>query len=238
MSRIVDNISDFFFPNRCALCDCFIPWNALICEKCRGKITETQFCPKCGKSPCTCHDGHSYDGCAVFWPYEGEIRNGILLFKYHRGFNIAKLAAPKLSEMLSKAGALENAIITAVPMSRRRRLETGYNQAEYIARLISRITGAKRDFNLLERIPGGSLQHDLSAQERRKNAEEVYTAKKRRRDIAGNNIVLCDDIITTGSTLDVCASLLKNMGAAKVYCAVLASTPLNSVSGSETNVGT
>ena len=223
MSRIVDNILDFFFPNRCALCDCFIPWDALICEKCRGKITETQFCPKCGKSPCTCHDGHSYDGCAVFWPYEGEIRNGILLFKYHRGFNIAKLAAPKLSDMLLKAGALDDAIITAVPMSRRRRLETGYNQAEYIARLISRITGAERD---------------LTAQERRKNAEEVYTAKKRRRDIAGNNIVLCDDIITTGSTLDVCASLLKNMGAAKVYCAVLASTPLNSESGSETNVGT
>lgn len=230
MGRLADNISDFFFPNRCALCDGFIPWDRLICSECEDKLTEENFCFKCGKSPCQCPQGHIYDGCAALYPYEGGVRDGVLLFKYRRGFNIARLIAPKLANRLIECGFNAD-VITAVPMESSRRRETGYNQSEYIAKLISGKMGVPVDFSLIKKRGNTPMQHYLSAEERKAAADKSYFAGRHHSDITGKTVLLCDDIITTGSTLNACAAVLKKIGAEKVFCAVLASTKQNYLTG-------
>ena len=221
MSKIADFIADFVFPNRCPFCDGFIQWDMLCCDKCTVELEHADFCPKCGQNICECgeHD-FAYDGCVTVIPYVDIGRKGILELKYRNGFNTAKLLVP---EIIKRLNCLDSAdIITAVPMTRKRRRETGYNQAEYIAKLLSKSTGIKCDFSLIGKRRSAPLQHELTREEREREAQLTYFPKKQHCDITGKTVILCDDIITTGSTLSACAAVLKKMGAKAVYCAALA----------------
>lgn len=229
MNKALNWASNLVFPNRCAFCSGFIKWDALVCEECRQKLETASFCPFCGKSPCECSAGGiSYDGCAVARPYAGTVRNGILELKYRCGFNAAEYLAPEVFNILAENGFLSGAsLITAVPMTRSRRRETGYNQAEYIAKELSKLSGISCDFKVLGKRNSSRAQHELSADERRAEAFKAYFPLEKHSDITGKTVILCDDIITTGSTLSACAEALKSIGAAKVYCAVLAGTIKN-----------
>ena len=224
MRKVIDWIADLVFPNRCAFCGEFIAWNKLACDKCVGELEEVDFCPKCGKHHCECEKrSFSYDGCTIAYPYSGIVRKGVLALKYHNGFNTAKYLAPILSERLKTFGFLNEAdLITAVPMTNQRRRVTGYNQSEYIAKCISKQIGLSCSFNLLGKRHTAPIQHELSAEERVKAAKGAYFTLDDHADINGKIIILCDDIITTGSTLSECAKVLKSAGAKKVYCAVAA----------------
>lgn len=224
MSKALNFLSDIIFPNRCPFCDCFIPYDRLCCDECAVKLESADFCSKCGQHLCRCEsESFGYDGCATLIPYSGTCRDGILSLKYNRGFNSAKLLVPEVKKRLSEFGYLDSAdIITAVPMTSSRRAMTGYNQAEYIAKLLSGETGLEYDFNLISKRRTAPLQHELSADERKVAAKNTYFPRRRHRDISGKTIILCDDIITTGSTLSACADVLKQMGAKAVYCCALA----------------
>lgn len=227
MSKAFEWLIDFVYPNRCPFCGEFIAWNKEICEICEKELEPIDFCPKCGqqKSGCKCGDELLYDGCAVLYPYAGAVRDGILRLKYKDGFDTARFAVPKLADVLREHGLTDIDVITAVPMTKKRRRETGYNQAEYIARLLSRRLAVPCDFRLIGKSVTAPTQHNLAADERKTAAQEAYYAENRRID--GKTVLLCDDILTTGSTLSACAGILKSMGAGRVYCAVLAATPFD-----------
>lgn len=235
MSKALDWISDLLFPNRCPFCDCFIPWNAVVCESCRRDIVFTDCCPKCGHSECECRYGDfEFDGCISVAEYAGKCREAILSLKHGYGFNAAKFLAPRLSEKLKEQGfAQPGSIITAVPMTYKRKNPTGYNQSEYIAKLLSKSLGLPTDFGLLGKRSSSPAQHELSAAERREAAKQAYFAKKGSKRAEGKTVILCDDIITTGSTLSECARILKSCGAAAVYCAVLTETKRGPEGGNE-----
>lgn len=230
MNSVLDWLVDIFFPNRCGFCSKIIPWNSLVCPECEENLETADFCPKCGKSNCECVKHYfNYDGCAVARPYAGTVRKGILALKYNNGFNTAKYLMPELMERVKRYGFLdESDIVTAVPMTSSRRRETGYNQAEYIAKLLAKRVGLSCDFKLISKAASAPTQHKLSAEERREAAKSVYIKGRSKADIKGKTVILCDDIITTGSTLSECAKVLKNMGAKTVYCAVLSGTVFES----------
>lgn len=226
MSKVIDWVSDLIFPNRCAFCGEFIAWEKFACEKCARALEYADFCPKCGKSECECAEREfHYDGCAVVLPYVGITRDGVLTLKYHNGFNTAKYLTHDLAAKLNECGYLDEAdIITAVPMTKSRRRQTGYNQSEYIAKCLSKHVNIPCDFKLIKKVQTGFAQHDLTAEERRMAVVGAYSESPKHADISGKTIILCDDIITTGSTLSECAKVLKSMRAKKVYCAVLTGT--------------
>lgn len=226
MSRIVDWVADLLFPNRCPCCGAFITWDSFCCDECAASFEKAEFCGKCGQSVCECGKKEIYyDGCAVAAPYKDKMRDGVLNFKYRNGFNFAKYFSNVLAERLEELGYLADAdIIAAVPMSKKRRRLTGYNQSEYIAKLLSKRTGLKCEFNILIKREDAAFQHDRTAKEREKAAKLAYSESKRHSDISGKTVILCDDIITTGSTLSECARILKNAGASRVYCAVICGT--------------
>lgn len=224
MGRALDNIADFFYPNCCPCCGTVIPYDRLICDECAAKLATCSFCPKCGRHKCICENSElSYDGCVTVIPYTSVGRDGILELKYRDGFNFAKLLCDPLFKRLSDYGYLDADIITAVPMTIIRRSETGYNQAEYIAKRLSKLSGIPCDFKLIRKRLRSKTQHKLDAEERQTEARSAYYPNPKR-NLDGKTVILCDDIITTGSTLSACSEALRSMGCKKIYCAVLAGT--------------
>ena len=226
MSRSADFLLELIFPNTCPFCGCFIRWNEYCCAECAGSLERTDFCIRCGSAKCCCETSEiDFDACAAARPYVGKVRRGILELKYHNGFNAAKYLVPEAVKKLDSAGLVtRGCVVTAVPMTEKRRRTTGYNQAEVIARLLAKQTGLKTDFGLLKKLADSPAQHELSAVERAEAASKAYFKGRDSLGIAGKTVILCDDIITTGSTLNSCSKVLREMGAEKVVCAVLAST--------------
>ena len=231
MSKVLDWFIDLIFPNRCSFCGRFIAWNELICKECDETLTRAEFCPRCGKIECECGSrSYDYDGCAVLLTYDGIARDGVLSLKYHNGFNTAKYLSGELADKLKACGCLRDAdVITAVPMTKARRRETGYNQAEYIAKCLSKQTGIRCNFKLIYKLKSGVIQHELTAEERCKAVIGAYVGYENHKNLKGKTVILCDDIVTTGSTLSECARVLKSMGAKRVYCAVLAGSGHRSI---------
>jgi competence protein ComFC len=203
-------LADIVFPNTCALCGKVIKWNGLMCEKCAGDMPET-------------FEGlihiENTDGAVGVFYYEGDIIG--LIYKLKHGdsvFNFAELSADMIADKLRKRGISESIdIVTAVPMHFSKKMVRGRDQAELLARFTADKLGKPTDFHLLKRKKDSTEQHKLERDERQLHAEEVYIALSKHRDISGKTVLICDDVITTGSTIRACAAQLKSMGAKKVY---------------------
>ena len=101
-----------------------------------------------------------------------------------------------------------------VPLHSARLKERGYNQSLILAEHIGRKYNIPVKADLLKRIRNTLMQSLTSRHERRENVRDAFRASKR---CAGMNIILVDDVITTGSTAEECAKALKAAGADKVY---------------------
>ncbi len=228
--KLLNGILLFLFPNFCPFCDEILDGNKLICSRCFELVKFHECCNKCGMPirDCRCRiKKFFFDGCVSCCEYKGIVRRGVLQFKYHFAHNCAEYICIEVLDKLEKYGYSKHIdIVTAVPMTRKRMLKTGYNQAEIIAKILA--DGLKKpcNFKLLKKNwKYDKRQHEQDKVDRKRLAILSYSIRKKHKDISGKAILLCDDITTTGSTLSQCAKLLKEMGAAKVYCAVLASTP-------------
>ena len=106
--------------------------------------------------------------------------------------------------------------MTSVPMHRSKRQERGYDQAERFARAAAEQLGLGFDGELLAHRRSRMAQHERGKTERFESADATYFLPDPSRDLTGKHILICDDIFTTGATLDKCASLLKELGAERV----------------------
>lgn len=113
-------------------------------------------------------------------------------------------------------------IIVPIPLFWWKQLWRGYNQALLLAREISEICNI-RTADVLTRTKNTKTQTRLDEQERRENVRNAFTLKSS--DVKHKKILLVDDVLTTGATMDECARVLKDAGAEKVYSLVAAITP-------------
>jgi ComF family protein len=104
-------------------------------------------------------------------------------------------------------------LLVPVPLSRQRRRERGYNQAELLARRIGRNIGATPSSGVLDRLRDTPSQVGLSGVERHANVVGAFRANER---LDGLRVVLVDDVTTTGATLNACAAACWDAGAADV----------------------
>ena len=159
-----------------------------------------------------CRLGHrGFDAAYSFGFYEGTLRELIHLFKYSR---IQTLARP-LGNLLAKALPREQNfdVIVPMPLHWRKRWQRGFNQAELLAREISRRTHIPVR-RLLRRVRNTSAQAGLTNAKRRLNVSGAFRAKDR--SLEGKRVLLVDDVLTTGATGAACARALKNAGARQV----------------------
>jgi ComF family protein len=159
-----------------------------------------------------------FDAAYSFGFYEAELRALIHLFKYRR---VRTLAAP-LGKLLARALPLDQAfdVIVPLPLHWRKRWQRGFNQAELLAREISRRTNTPVE-NALRRVHNTAAQAGLTSSKRRLNVSGAFQAK-RPAVIDGRRVLLIDDVMTTGATAASCARALRRAGARQVTLLTLA----------------
>ena len=117
--------------------------------------------------------------------------------------------------------------VTYVPMYKKKEFRRGYNQARELARYVSYSTGVPLVREMLVHKKTQTSQHNLSADERKLAAKSTYSLNpKSKWDKGFKTVILVDDVLTTGSTLNACADILKQAGFERVICASICVTPL------------
>lgn len=193
--------------------------NETICHKCGRFLSETPcdsetFCRKC--------DEHFYDKVRAVGKYEKGLSASILNLK-REPFVAAHLRKLFLESFKKTSFQNINKIIP-VPLSKRRFLERGHNQAAVLSKILAKETGIVLDEHSLLRIKHTPV-HRAGMD---KKGREMSVAKafevRREKLIKGENILLVDDVFTSGATASICAKELKKKGADKVYVFTIART--------------
>lgn len=195
------------------------PLGENICKKCGRPLfleVPTQICLSCIENPplYTIHRSVSL--------YDGIVKEMILLLKFEKlkilGKVLAKMAYEKLKENNT---VFDCDILIPVPISKKRKLERGFNQSEEIARELSNLIKKKLVRNVLVKKIETIPQSLLPMRERRKNIIGSFEVKNAE-FIKGRRILLVDDIYTTGSTISECCKVLLRSGAEEVKVLTIA----------------
>jgi ComF family protein len=150
------------------------------------------------------------------YAYDGPMRRALAALKYTGAASLAPilagLAEPTLGRVLAIAG---DVALVPVPVHRERRRERGYNQAEAIARALGSRAG-RPTLGILERVRPTTKQHRLDRAARLANMRDAFAVRASVRALP-RAVIVVDDIITTGATLEACASVLRRAGVEDVY---------------------
>ena len=217
---------DLIFPRRCAVCDTVLSWGQKeICEDCKKKIEylDGPTCFKCGK-PVRAEEEYCYDcrtkahyftaGAAVF-SYE-YIRRSLYRFKYSGRQEYAAFYGHQMAcRMEEKRRLWKPDALVPIPLHKRKLKTRGYNQAELVARELSRYWGIPVVNNLIVRCKNTKPMKGIVGTDRQNNLKKAF--KLGVNDVKLSTIIIIDDIYTTGSTIDAVSKVCLDAGIGKVY---------------------
>ena len=169
-----------------------------------------EYCPDCRK-----HDSYLEQGLNL-WKHREPASGALYRLKYHNKRNYGKVFARELVKQYAediRRWRIEE--IIPVPLHPSRRRKRGFNQAETIARELSVLTGIPIRADVLFRIKKTSPQKSLGRKERQANLQGAFAVSGAWK--ARKNVLLIDDIYTTGATLERAAKMLRMAGAQNVY---------------------
>lgn len=226
--NILSKLLDLIYPPKCIFCEEIIvigqpKW---ICEKCRDniEIISGHRCLKCGKpldntdnlcKICLQYQFLYKKGYCLLY-YDGFTREAIHRFKYNNHPEYAKGFSKLIYEYSEDKSFFEADCFIPVPMFPKKRKKRGFNQAELIAYELSKLTNIPIFNDVLFRIKDTKKQSQLNFAERKNNVKNAFKAQNSAK-ITNKNILLIDDIYTTGSTINECADVLIKEGAKNVY---------------------
>ena len=200
------------------------PLKGATCDLCGERIaadsSTDQSCPACQETRPHFHKAAAYGA------YDGELRELVHLLKYEWVESAAGVLGRMLSDAIQKLGPFADSILVVpVPLYRSKRRERGFNQAELIARaaLKRAAFGCELRVDVLERTRPTVSQIGLTRAQRIENIRGAFRVSHLNR-VAGREILLVDDVLTTGTTASECARILRKAGAEKVWVATVART--------------
>ena len=213
---MLEQILNLIYPPKCGIC---------------GKLNQEYLCKKCQKmleneaiwEIKTNQNPYIYfEELISIFPYENIIREQIIDYKFneksylYKTFTNFLIKNEKLFEKIKSYYT-----IIPVPISKKRKKERGYNQSLLIAREISRKANIGLETKCLYKIKNTIEQSKLNKEEREKNAQNVYELKNGQ-IIENKEVLLLDDIYTTGNTVNACCEVLKKANPKKIGVLVLA----------------
>lgn len=211
---IIDEIINFIYPNKCGFCDGICKDD--LCIKCNIKIKKYEIKNIVIKN----QDEKYFDQLISVFKYKNIVRNKIIEYKFsdkpylYKTFLKTILKNKKICGFLKKYD-----IIIPIPINKKRKQERKYNQTEIIAKQISKnFSNLNYENNLLIKVKDIIPQSKLTKNQRITNIKNAFEINKNKMSltIKNKNIILFDDIYTTGSTVNECSKLLKKAGAKKI----------------------
>jgi len=240
LRRAARTVGQLLLPAHCAACGSPAPPDGRwpLCAACARDLADllsAPYCPACGRHAGPYTAGP--DGCAFCRqypvPFDAAVRAGayggplktlVLRCKYGPRPALATVLGRLLAERLALAGWADHVDrIVPVPLHWSRRVRRGFNQALGMAReLVRAVPGAGRvDRRTLVRTRPTAHQTGIPAARRRQNVRGAFRVR-RGTDLAGETVLLVDDVMTSGTTVAECTRVLKRAGAGDVYVAVAA----------------
>ena len=228
-------LADMALPPLCLSCGQGVEAHGALCGSCWATVgfIEAPFCPVNGVpfpydpgpgivSAAALASPPPYAKARAVMRYSDESARLVHRFKYADRME----AAPAFARWMARAGAelLAGAdFIAPVPLHRRRLFSRRFNQSAELARRISGLSGAVFLPDLLERVRATRPQVGLSGAARRRNVAGAFRLRERSRELVkGKVVVIVDDVMTTGATVEACARVLNAAGAAEVRVLCLA----------------
>ena len=231
------------FPSDCRLCRGPLTniSSLPVCAACLEKISpiEGPLCSVCGeKLPLRYFESESGPICTLcrrvappfrqamaYGAYEGALRDLLHVFKYQQVRSAGPFLAGLLQQRLGASGLPAELVVVPVPLFKSKRRARGFNQSEEIARALVRgCKGRGRiqlDTSSLARIRETASQTGLTRHQRRENVRGAFAVTRPER-IRARDILVLDDVMTTGTTAGECARVLLRAGAKQVFVATLA----------------
>jgi len=212
--------ADFVYPPCCLSCKrCLEHGNALICQPCWDAL------PRLSSPMALMSEGilpldppFWFVSSLALYSYNQKSQHLIHLYKYRGYRRLGEQLGRRLGELYTECRAFETVhALVPVPLHPVRLRERGYNQSEILARAISRSTGLPVWSNVLRRLRYTRPQVKMSQGERMRNVADAFAATHSRR-MHGACLLLVDDVLTTGSTMNECARTLSQAGASRVDC--------------------
>lgn len=231
-----DSLLSLIYPKQCRTCDrpvenfddgqsCSSCWREtrlfdgtqMLCAKCGAYFGITAasidvYCRRC--------DDHHYDRAVAGGVYERAIAASIASLKSEQ--HISCRVADLMVSTWDRSGFVSTDLIIPVPLSDRRRVERGFNQAEILGKIISKRAGIPIDSHSLVRKAHTPIHRKAMDEKARELSVRNVFGVVRPNLIKGRNILLVDDVLTSGSTVSYCAKALKQNGAGLVNVITLA----------------
>jgi competence protein ComFC len=236
--KLKNDLLDFVYPQSCAICRKPISQDAPdVCEECWSNLAVLphSFCPYCKSFFEEDYKVLEHD-CVLLNRFEVRrilaVRSmgtfddyyQILIhrLKYNQKIPLGRRLAQKLGETVSWDRNFSSCdVVIPVPLHRARKRERGFNQSEILAEGVSRVIDVPVSKDILKRKRNTKDQTHLNVQQRKENVEGAFAVIHPDK-IIGKRVILVDDVMTTGVTLNECAKMLLQAGAKVIFAVTLA----------------
>ena len=225
---------DLVYPPVCPGCDRTISqW----CPTCQEKVVliHEPMCQRCGYP---LREGEACTDCTHITPvfetarslagYLDLYRKAIHRLKYHGNAALGEALASPLTKLIESQGWAFD-LIVPVPLGEKRKKTRGYNQAAFISLPLALYYGVPHRSSAIMRVRETQSQVDLPMQQRRQNVHGAFRADPR--IVSGHSVLIVDDVMTTGATLNAVAAALQDAGASHIYAVTLARAIQSNVYG-------
>ena len=222
----IDAIIGLFYPSVCAACGCSLyKWEHTVCTRCRGFLPKTGYELNEDNPLAQLFYGRvrlkAVTAC-FFFSKEGKVQHLIHELKYKGNADAGIFLGHELGKSIKEASLFQGIdYLIPVSLHPKREKERGYNQSLMIAKGISEVTGIPVGEKYLVRSINTTTQTHKSKEERWKNVKDIFEVRHSEQ-LEGKYVLLIDDVLTTGATLEACALKLSTVKGITISCATAA----------------
>lgn len=226
LRELFENVVNLFYPRVCAACgDTLLKDEETVCLKCRYLLPKTGYELHADNPLAQMFYGrvrfHAVTAC-FFFAKQGKVQHLIHELKYKGNWEAGVFFGQQLGESLKNAPLFQGIdYLVPVPLHPKREKKRGYNQSLMIARGIAEVTGIAIGDRFLVRGVNTATQTKKSKEERFQNVKDIFQVCHAE-ELQGKHILLIDDVLTTGATLESCAHKFEDIPGITISAATAA----------------